>query len=138
MTQTANGWTFSTKEIQDIVDTTSENLNTLTNDVGDIDSAVGVLQQAVSDLGVLSEYIKIGTYEGEPCIELGEIDSDFKLLITNTRILFMEGTGVPAYLNNQSLFINKAVIEEELQQGEFVWKVRSNGNLGLIWKGATS
>lgn len=138
MTQTANGWTFSTKEIQDIVDTTSENLNTLTNDVGDIDSAVGVLQQAVSDLGVLSEYIKIGTYEGEPCIELGETDSDFKLLITNTRILFMEGTGVPAYLNNQSLFINKAVVEEELQQGEFVWKVRSNGNLGLIWKGATS
>lgn len=138
MTQTANGWTFSTKEIQDIVDTTSENLNTLTNEVGDIDSTVGVLQQAVDDLGVISEYVKIGTYEGEPCIELGETDSDFKLLITNTRILFMEGTGVPAYINNQSLFINKAVIEEELQQGEFVWKVRSNGNLGLIWKGATS
>lgn len=138
MTQTSDGWTFSTKEIQDIVDTTSENLDALTNDVGDIDSAVGVLQQAVSDLGVLSEYIKIGTYEDEPCIELGETDSDFKLLITNTRIMFMEGTGVPAYLNNQSLFINKAVIEEELQQGEFVWKVRSNGNLGLIWKGATS
>lgn len=138
MTQTTNGWTFSTKEIQDIVDATSENLDTLTNEVGDIDSAVGILQQAVSDLGVLSEYIKITTYEDEPCIELGETDSDFKLLITNTRIMFMEGTGVPAYLNNQSLFINKAVVEEELQQGEFVWKVRSNGNLGLIWKGASS
>lgn len=138
MTQTANGWTFSTKEIQDIVDTTSENLNTLTNDVGDIDSAVGVLQQAVSDLGVISEYVNIGTYEGEPCIELGETDSEFKLLITNTRILFMEGTGVPAYINNQSLYINKAVIEKELQQGEFVWKARNNGNLGLIWKGAIS
>lgn len=138
MTQTADGWTFSTAQIQDIVDTTSENLDALTNEVGDIDSAVGILQQAVSDLGILNEYVKITTYENEPCIELGETDSDFKLLITNTRIMFMEGTGVPAYINNQSLFISKAVIEEELQQGEFVWRSRSNGNLGLIWKGATS
>ena len=47
----------------------------------------------------------------------------------------MEGSGVPAYFNNQSMFIKKAVIEEELQQGDFVWKIRSNGNMGLIWKG---
>lgn len=138
MTQTDTGWTFSTGELQSIVNSTSENLNDLTNEVGDIDSAVGILQQAVDDLGVLSEYVKITTYEGEPCIELGETDSDFKLLITNTRIMFMEGTGVPAYINNQSLHIKKAVIEQELQQGEFVWKARSNGNLGLIWKGATN
>ena len=138
MTQTETGWTFSTSEIQSAVDATSENLDSLTNEVGDINSTVGILQQAVDDLGILNDYVKIGTYENEPCIELGETDSDFKLLITNTRIMFMEGTSVPAYINNQSLFINKAVIEEELQQGEFVWKARSNGNLGLIWKGATS
>lgn len=138
MTQTDDGWTFSTGDIQDKINSASENLDALTNEVGDIDSAVGILQQAVDDLGVLSEYVKITTYEGEPCIELGETDSDFKLLITNTRIMFMEGTGVPAYINNQSLHIKKAVIEQELQQGEFVWKARSNGNLGLIWKGATN
>ena len=138
MTQTSDGWTFSTAELQDIVDTTSKNLDELTNNVGDIDSTVGILQQAVDDLGIIGDYVKITTYEDEPCIELGESDSDFKLMITNTRIMFMEGTGVPAYINNQSLFINKAVIEEELQQGEFVWRSRSNGNLGLIWKGANS
>jgi hypothetical protein len=121
-----------------MVNDTSENLNNLNNEMGDVNSSINALQQAVSDLGVLNDYVKIGTYENEPCIELGESDSDFKLLITNTRIMFMEGSGVPAYLNNQSLFIKKAVIEEELQQGEFIWKVRSNGNLGLIWKGATS
>lgn len=136
MTQTANGWTFSTGDIQNIVESTSENLESLTNEMGDVNSAVDVLKQAVTDLGILNDYVKIGTYENEPCIELGESDSDFKLVITNTRIMFMEGTGVPAYLNNQSLFIKKAVIEEELQQGEFVWKIRSNGNLGLVWKGA--
>ena len=92
-------------------------------------------QHSIADIGKLGEYVHIGTYEGEPCIELGESDSDFKLVITNTRILFMEGSTVPAHINNQSLHITKAVIEEEIQQGEFVWKTRANGNLGLMWKG---
>lgn len=92
-------------------------------------------QYSIADLGTIGEYVHIGAYEGEPCIELGEGDSDFKLIITNTRIMFVEGTSVPAYINNQSLHIKKAVIEEELQQGSFVWKVRANGNMGLVWKG---
>lgn len=95
-------------------------------------------QHSLSDLGIIGEYVKIAAYEGEPCIELGETDSEFKLRITNTRIMFMEGTGVPAYFTNQSMHIKKAVIEEELQQGGFVWKVRSNGNMGLVWKGVSS
>lgn len=95
-------------------------------------------QHSIADLGIIGEYVKIGTYEDEPAIELGESDSDFKMVITNTRILFMEGTGVPAYVSNQSLYIKKAIIETELQQGGFVWTVRKNGNLGLIWKGVIS
>lgn len=138
MIQTEDGWSFSTANIQGTVDATSENLDSLINEVGDVNSAVGALQQAVSDLGILNDYVKIGSYENEPCIELGETDSDFKLIITNTRIMFMEGSGMPAYISNQSLHIKKAVVEEELQQGEFVWKIRSNGNLGLVWKGVTS
>jgi hypothetical protein len=100
--------------------------------------ALGDRQYSLEDLGQLGNYIHVGTYEGEPCIELGESDSDFKLLITNTRIMFREGTGTPAYFTNQSMHIKKAVVEEELQQGGFVWKVRANGNLGLVWKGVTS
>lgn len=138
MTQTENGWTFSTENIQSLVNSTSESLASLIDEVGDVTSTVDVLQQTVTDIGVLTDYVKIGTYENEPCIELGESDSDFKLVITNTRIMFMEGSGVPAYINNQSLFIKKAVIEEELQHGSFVWKARANGNLGLVWKGAAS
>lgn len=138
MVQTESGWTFSTAQIQDAMSSASENLNKLTDDMGDVNTAVNALKNAVDDLGVLNDYVKIGTYENEPCIELGESDSDFKLMITNTRIMFMEGSGIPAYINNQSLHIKKAVVEEELQQGDFVWQVRSNGNLGLIWKGANS
>lgn len=133
MTQTEEGWTFSTASIQNSVNTVSEMLDTLVNDVGDMDSTVGILQRSVADLGVTAEYIHIGTYDDEPCIELGESDSDFKLIITNTRILFMEGSSAPAYITKQSLHITKAVIEEEIQQGQFVWKVRQNGNMGLMW-----
>lgn len=135
MTQTEDGWTFSTAEIQASVNNISENLNNLTDDLGSTSSAVNVLKQAVADLGEIAEYVKIGTYENEPCIELGESDSEFKMRITNTRILFMEGSNVVAHISNQSLHIKKAVIEDELQQGDFVWQIRSNGNLGLIWKG---
>lgn len=99
--------------------------------------ALNGTQYSIADLGQIGDYVHIGTYEGEPCIELGESDSDFRLIITNTRIMFMEGADVPAYINNQSLNIKKAVIEEELQQGNFVWKARSNGNMGLVWKGET-
>lgn len=138
MVQTETGWTYNMGQLQGVVNATSESLDTLVNDVGDVTSTVDILQQAVNDLGVISEYVKITTYEDEPCIELGEADSDFKLLITNTRILFMEGGVTPAYITNQSLNIEKAVVKEELQQGGFVWKVRSNGNLGLMWKGVDS
>ena len=138
MTQTESGWTFSTADIQDLVSATSDSLNELTNEVGDTNHAVSVLQQAVADLGEIAEYVKIGTYNDEPCIELGEADSDFKMRITNTQIVFMEGSGVVAHITNQSLHIKKAVVEEELQQGGFVWKARANGNLGLVWKGVTS
>lgn len=138
MTQTDDGWVFSTAGIQKAVDATSEGLDSLVNELGSTNSAVDILQQAVNDLGVLTDYIKIGTYEDEPCIELGESDSEFKLRITNTRIMFMEGSGIPAYFTNQSMHIKKAVIEEELQQGGFVWKVRSNGNMGLVWKGVSN
>ena len=138
MKQTESGWTFSTANIQSSIASAAESLNNLANELGDTNHTVDVLQQAVADLGEIAEYVRIGTYEDEPCIELGEGDSDFKLFITNTRILFMEGSSIVAHITNQSLHIKKAVIEEELQQGGFVWKVRSNGNMGLVWKGVTN
>lgn len=138
MTQTEEGWTFSTAAIQSSVNDISEALDSLTTEVGDVGSSVDILQQAVKDLGEIAEYVYITTYENEPCIELGETDSEFKLRITNTRMMFSEGSTILAYFTNQAFNSKKVVIEEELQQGEFVWKVRSNGNLGLTWKGGAS
>ena len=135
MMQTENGWTFSVANIQNAVDSASENIDTLNQELGDVNSTVNVLQQAVNDLGEIADYVEIKVYEGEPCIELGESDSDFKLMITNTRIMFKVGSDVPTYIHNKGLATENIEVENELRQGGFVWKIRSNGNLGLIWKG---
>lgn len=131
MEQTADGWTFSMASIQSSLDQVSQNLDALNNELGNTNDTVGVLSNTV---GTLSEYVKITVYEDEPCIELGEGDSDFKLLITNTRIMFMEGSNVPTYISNNTLVTNKIRVETEIQQGDFVWARRANGNLGLAWK----
>lgn len=98
-----------------------------------VDEDGNLSPRSLSSLGSIGEYIRITTYEGEPCIELGESDSAFKLFITNKRILFMDGNVCPAYVTNQALHIDKAVVDNELQFGQFIWKKRDNGNMGIIW-----
>lgn len=150
MTQTEDGWQFNMGTMQDTLNTTSTNLNTLTNTVGSVQGTVSTLQQAVDDLGVLAEYVRITTYYNEetgntePCIELGESDNDFKVLITNTRILFMEGSNTPTYIKDNTLMTNNVEVKNELRQtytdssgtevGHWIWSVRQNGNYGLMWK----
>ena len=122
MEQTDSGWSFSfdkaTKDIDDIKNALAEN----------------------------AEYIKFTTIDDgtgglEPCIELGVSDSKYKVLITNTRIIFKEGSATPTYISNETLVSEKVEVTQELQHtntsvsGGFVWKIRANGNLGLSWKG---
>lgn len=156
MVQTESGWTFSTGALQDSVDKSMQQLGALTEDLGSTKSAVNVLNSAVKDLGVLAEYIKIGTYtytdengneQTEPSIDLGENDTGFRLKITNTRIWFTDGSTdlVSIDSKNKSLEIEKATIKGELLIGDeinpvagvWIWKQRSNGNLGLMWKGVS-
>lgn len=126
MEQTEDGWSFNfgktTKEIEDIKNALAEN----------------------------AEYIKFTAIEGEPCIELGvsQTDADgevgegkYKVLITNTRIIFKEGSAIPTYISNETLVSEKVEVTQELHHtnpevtGSFMWKLRQNGNLGLSWKG---
>lgn len=136
MTQTANGgWTFSMGSIVEALAKAQNDVNTLSGDMSSANSDITALKSALYDLGVLADYVIITTYNGQPCIELGEAENAFKLRITNTEIQFADGTTIPAYITNKKLMINSAEVKEEMQFGGFVWKVRSNGNLGLIWKG---
>lgn len=137
MTQESGRWVFSMAQYTDTLDSLSTGLNNLTTSVGNTQNTVNILNQAVNDLGVLTDYVVITTYDSQPCIELGEIDSGFKLRITNTAIHFLEDSSVVAYISDKKLYIEQAEILNELQLGSFVWKIRSNGNMGLLWKGGS-
>ena len=135
MTQTESGWVFDFSSVQNTLNSMTEHVDNLNTNATLTDSQIEILQSTVSDLGVYTEYIEFGVDNGKPCIILGEHDSEFKVVITNTDIRFMEGSNIPAYISNQSLNIQKAVISQELKQGGFVWMARSNGNYGLLWRG---
>lgn len=79
--------------------------------------------------------IREGAPDKLPCIELGESDSDYKVLITNKAILFKEGSTAPTKIHDNTLVTNNVEVKSELRQNNWAWSVRSNGNLGLTWKG---
>ena len=134
MKQTDDGWVFSMAEIMGQVQKATDDLKTLEGNLDDQGGSIDALQNAVNALETLTSYVRITTKGDEPCIELGNHGS-FKVRITNTSIDFMDGTSIPAYINNQSLKIDKAEVENELAFGKFAFKERDNGNMGLIWKG---
>lgn len=135
MTQTDKGWTFNIANIQDTLGSLSGSVSDLNVDSEQTQHKIESLKQSISDLGVYTEYIKFIVYNGQPCIVLGEEDSDFKVMITNTDIRFMEGSIVVASISNQALNIEKAVVKDELSQGDFAWVARANGHYSLMWKG---
>lgn len=137
MTQTEDGWTFNITSITDTLNETANNLDTLYGNVNGIDSTVNSLNSLINDITKKTAYINITTdSSGAPCIELGKTDDPFKVRITNTSVDFIDGTSRVAYISNNALYIEQAIIKNELQIGEgsgFIWKTRSNGNMGLRW-----
>ena len=139
MTQGPDGWTFNIGAITETLDNASEKLNELSGSVDGIDNTLTKLESLTDDISKKTAYIIMNTDDnGQPCIELGKQGNEFKVRITNTSVDFMQGSNKIAYISNQSLYIQKAVIKDELQIGEntgFIWKRRSNGNMGLRWVG---
>lgn len=138
MTQTENGWSFSMKETAEAVSSLTSLLETLQQEAGSTQATVDTLQQAVNDHGATLEYVNVTTYEDEPCIELGESDSDFKLLITNTRIMFRSGSNVPTYINTNGLVTQNIEVKGNIVQGGYAMLNTSDGGWGLLWIGVGS
>lgn len=110
-----------------------------TDKLNSLDSAADKMKKDIANLEEITEYVKVGTDENDkPYIELGEGDSSFKVKITNEQIQFIDGQAVPAYVTNEKLMIEEAEVRKELRFGNFVWKKRDNGNMGLIWGEVTS
>lgn len=139
MTQTSNGWTFNISAVENRINQAYETLNYLSGSVEQANNLINNLDSLLDDVSKKTAYINIGTdSSGAPCIELGKSDNPFKVRITNTTIDFIDNFATVAYISNRTLYIESAIVKNELQIGEgtgFIFKRRSNGNLGLRWVG---
>lgn len=142
--QDANGlFYFDVGAIQNSANETANKLSGLLDAIGDVDYESGEtilgklseMETTLNAVGFKTEYVTVSTYNDEPCIILGESDSAFKLLITNTRIVFLEGSTETTYIMDNTLVTNNVEVKNELRQGSWKWSARANGNLGLIWTG---
>ena len=138
MTQTEDGWQFNFGAFQENLENALSSIETVEGDVSEAQAAINSAQGVIDGLVEKTSYINMGQdSSGAPYIELGKYDNDFKLRITNTSVDFMDGTTRVAYVSNQALYIERAVIKNELKIGDgagFVWRTRSNGNMGLRWE----
>lgn len=66
-------------------------------------------------------------------VPIGE--DDFKLVIKNDRISFLQNKTEVAYMSNNKLYVTDIHVTSSLQLGRFVLSSRANGNVGLRWIG---
>ena len=157
-TQDGTGITFNIGQIQEALRASIEDLKT------EQLSTKEIVDSLNADLSKVTEYVKIGTYTvvdesgnpildeneakiEEPCIELGEGDTAFRLRITNTSVIFFDGPTSGTEINKDGISTNNIALRGELRQnnpnaeegsGSFVWAMRENGNYGLTWKELSS
>ena len=138
-----NGLTDTTNKLADNISANATAVAGLDERIKSSDGAIQNLNASVNTLLGTAAYIREGTVKDTdnsdlPCLELGAENSAFKVRITNKEIQFIDGQSIPAYISNQKLVIEKADVDNELRFGNFVWKERENGNMGLVWEGVNS
>lgn len=141
MTQTSDGWRFDISSITDSIEEAKDTISTQGHEISGLNSTVENLDSLINDITEKTAYITMSTDEqGNPCIELGKQNSPFKLRITNESIDFMQDGVKIAYITNRQLYIQSSVVTDEMRVGAgsgFIWKKRSNGNMGLRWIGGS-
>ena len=141
--QTGSGWSFDMTMFQDSLNTSIDTLNDLSGKVDGVEDLSTQLNTILSDVVNRTAYVDMKNEEINgvvyPYIELGKRnDPDgFKVKITTTALYFMEGSKPVAWVSNKTLYIEKAIVKQELHIGEgtgFIFAKRANGNMGIRWK----
>ncbi len=111
MVETDNGWQFNFGKYKNILDDINDRLAYI-----DVDK----------------------TDDNRPRMTFGSSESDMKLVLTNTDASFQVGPVSPTKIDYNGVNTEDITVNDEFIHGGFVWKTRSNGHLGLSWKGAGS
>ena len=141
VSQTESGFSFNFETfVQDIannandIDNVQKALSTNDTKTNGLETAVKNLD---AELNKQKSYINLTTdSSGAPLIELGALNSSFKVRITNTSIDFMDGSNKVAYISKDALNITSATVSKEFKIGDvggagYIWQKRSNNHLGL-------
>ena len=139
--QTSDGFTFNFESLKTNISNNTNNLadiqSKLTSDEQELASVEEAVNAVDNRLQEQSSYIRFGTTSsGDPQIELGSINSPFKVRITNTSVDFMDSENRVAWISNNQLNITSATVSKELKVGDvngsgYIWQKRSNNHLGL-------
>lgn len=72
---------------------------------------------------------------GDQGLELGAEGSQFKTIIDNQRMAFMDGNTTTAYVSGQLFNMNNAVVRGTLKKGGYEEQVRTDGSVYTVWVG---
>jgi transcriptional regulator of heat shock response len=121
------------KSILEVMNTNSEKVEELEGSAAETKSEVEQMDTLVKQLQENTAWIRMGeTEDGEAYILLGSQDSNFQLVITQTKISFMEGDESPAYMSNKTMVITKAYVKDQLQIGTMAWVKRQNRHISFM------
>lgn len=137
MTQDENGWHFDMSSITGNIDAVKKELSDAQIDHEATEKLVNGIQSTVNEVNKKTAYIDIDSdAEGRPVMTLGSSESNFKVVITNESIDFMEGSNRVAYASNNRFYAPQMVTVNSIQIGEapgFKWEMRKSGNMGLVY-----
>ena len=159
-----NSLTDATNDLQSNINSTNKNLQDIQNSQNEVYEIVSQNKSQISsltqraegftmDFKTVNETVKqinnqfvterderykyIKFIDGE--IWLGKEvpigEDDFKLVIKNDRISFLQNKTEVAYMSNNKLYVTDIHVTSSLQLGKFVLSSRANGNVGLRWIG---
>lgn len=74
------------------------------------------------------------TFNGNEGLTIGAEKSDFSTVITNDRMAFKQKNETVAYISNNQLNIENAIIRSSFVIGHFYWIPRSDGSIAVSWK----
>ena len=74
------------------------------------------------------------TFNGNQGLKIGAKNSDFSTVITNDRMAFKQKDDTVAYISNNQLNIENAIIRSSFVIGHFYWIPRSDGSIAVSWK----
>lgn len=157
-----NSLTDATNDLQSNINSTNKNLQDIQNSQNEVYEIVSQNKSQISsltqraegfsmDFKTVNETVKqinnqfvterderykyIKFIDGE--IWLGKEvpigEDDFKLVIKNDRISFLQNKAEVAYMSNNKLYVTDIHVTNSLQLGRFIFSARSNGNVGIRW-----